>query len=496
MSGCQMNVLTKQVIETSYLTAPSAAQYRVILRFFYEQHERMRDYIAPEEVLHHMRTFNQFENFDEEQLHQNLAQLVLWNNLVARQDMTKARTVEEYKKKRFRYQPTPYTIEIERMLIKLESIVDNTFSGSLESSQFERLLQALQSLEDKSLNIEQQVKIWEDIVHYFNEIRRNTADYIAYINSEKIDQRMLTEAFLVYKTQFSHYLRNFIVSLQQTSLQIIELLQNKSIEHTMLAVFDSLITKEKIHDQIAGVIVSDDSRLKSYQAKFESIKRWFLETDGQKSELEMLQWQTNEMIRRVTRYVQRLGERQHYFKSRQNDYLQLAKWFSECPTIVEAHEISAIVFGAMQTQHVQLKTDTTDDLYSDTWSEKPEKIVIKPRTNRYREKTKATGIALKETEKRAQREKYLSERRQQELLVKNYFKHGTVQLSKLSVIEPFMRKLLLTWMSKARTSDKNLITTEFGTLLRITMLEEKTTLRAQDGDLLIQDALFEYVKEA
>ena len=59
-----------------------------------------------------------------------------------------------------------------------------------------------------------------------------------------------------------------------------------------------------------------------------------------------------------------------------------------------------------------------------------------------------------------------------------------------------MRKLLLTWMSKARTSDKNLVTTEFGTLLRITMLEEKTTLRAQDGDLLIQDALFEYVKEA
>ena len=150
----------------------------------------------------------------------------------------------------------------------------------------------------------------------------------------------------------------------------------------------------------------------------------------------------------------------------------------------------------MQTQHVQLKTDTTDDLYSDTWSEKPEKIVIKPRTNRYREKTKATGIDLKETEKRAQREKYLSERRQQELLVKNYFKHGTVQLSKLNVIEPFMRKLLLTWMSKARTSDKNLVTTEFGTLLRITMLEEKTTLRAQDGDLLIQDALFEYVKEA
>lgn len=134
----------KQVVEASYLTAPSAAQYRTILRFFYEQHERMRDYLTPEEVLQHLRSIPQFADFEEEQLHQNLAKLVEWNNLLARQDMTNARTIEEYKKKRFRYQPTPYTIQIERMLIELENIVDDKFKGSLEPSQFERLLGALQ----------------------------------------------------------------------------------------------------------------------------------------------------------------------------------------------------------------------------------------------------------------------------------------------------------------------------------------------------------------
>ena len=64
------------------------------------------------------------------------------------------------------------------------------------------------------------MRIWEDVFRYFQTIRTSTADYIAYINSEQTDQRMQTEAFLVYKNQFTTYLRDFIVSLQKTSLQI------------------------------------------------------------------------------------------------------------------------------------------------------------------------------------------------------------------------------------------------------------------------------------
>ena len=69
------------------------------------------------------------------------------------------------------------------------------------------------------------MRIWEDVFRYFQSIRTSTADYIAYINSEQADQRMQTEAFLVYKNQFTTYLRDFIVSLQKTSLQIQQLLE-------------------------------------------------------------------------------------------------------------------------------------------------------------------------------------------------------------------------------------------------------------------------------
>ena len=55
-----MSSTMKQVIEATYLTTPSASQYRTILRFFYEQHERMRDYITPDEVLSHLQSIPQF----------------------------------------------------------------------------------------------------------------------------------------------------------------------------------------------------------------------------------------------------------------------------------------------------------------------------------------------------------------------------------------------------------------------------------------------------
>ncbi|MGM9950038.1 MAG: TIGR02677 family protein [Lysinibacillus sp.] len=489
-----MDQTMKSVVEASYLTAPSAAHYRTILRYVYHQHERMRDYITPEEILQHLRTIPQFEEYEEEQLHQQLAQLVEWNNLSARQDMTNARTIEEYKKKRFRYQPTPYTIEIERMLIELEKKVDDTFKGSLERSQFERLLEVLQKIAQSPDEPSTCMVLWEDLLQYFKTIRTSTADYIAYINSEKTDQRMQTEAFLIYKAQFTSYLRDFIVSLQRTAIQIIEILQRLTVEE-MQPFFMKLVEKEKSIPRLEEIALTDDELQQRYAAYWQSIQRWFLEVNGQKSELEVLQWQTNEMIRRITRYVQRLGERQHHFKSRRTDYIHMAKWFGECGDLAEAHKLSSVVFGMMQVQHLQLKRYTTDDLHTDTWDEKPELVSIKPRTNRYREKTKATGTALQTEEKQKQREAYLAERQREEELLSVYFEKGYVQLSQLDDVEPFMRKLLLSWMAKARTNKERLVKTETGMLLRIDVLPEKIVLHAKDGDLHMQDVRFDIVEE-
>src|SRR5690625_1057296 len=238
----------KQVTEAAYLTVEKAWSYRAILRYFYMQHERMREFLFPEEVFAHVKKLPGFEDYTEEQLHQDLEQLVQWNNLHAIQETSRARTIEEFKKKRFRYQCTPYTVEFERMLIELESSGE-TFGGSLEQKEFERLYEMLYTLEKTITNDtlpspDECAQIWNDLFTYFRSIKNNTADYIAYINSEKVEEQMHTEAFLVFKDQFTAYLRNFIIELQQTALKIQQLL--KAID---LQTLNPLIEQVIVHQQ-------------------------------------------------------------------------------------------------------------------------------------------------------------------------------------------------------------------------------------------------------
>lgn len=484
----------KKIIEASYLTADSAAHYRTILRYFYHQHERMRDYIAPEELLDYMRSIPAFSDYQEEQLQQQLAQLVKWNNLIARQDMTNAKTIEEYKKKRFRYQCTPYTVEIERMLVQLEKIGDS-FQGSLERSQFERLLGSIADLQ-KELDCqlpetnEEYMRLWEDILRFFQSIRTSTADYIAYINSEQTDQRMQTEAFLVYKNQFTTYLRDFIVSLQKTSLQIQQLLIELT-KDKLLTFFQKLIQHRQAVPRLEDVSTSTDDWLIEYQEYWSSLRQWFLGSALQQSELDTLQWQTNEMIRRMTRYVQRIGERQQHFRSRKKDYLHLAKWFSECADNEDAHKLSSVVFGTMTIQHLQLEEATTENLHVDTWDEAPTELIIKPRTVRYREKTKPGSFDSNEKRKQAQRQQYLLEREQEKQLIEKYMSQGKIQLSSLPTVEPFIRKVLLSWIGRSMANKNRQVKTDYGLLVRVELDSEKTiTLSAEDGNLVMPDATF------
>ncbi|MFC5587385.1 TIGR02677 family protein [Sporosarcina soli] len=494
-----MNLTMKKILEASYLTADSVAHYRSILRYFYHQHERMRDFITPEEILEHMRSIPEFFDYGEEQLHLQLGQLVKWNNLIARQDMTNAKTIEEYKKKRFRYQCTPYTVEIERMLMQLEKIGDQ-FQGSLERSQFERLLQALVTLQKElaseiELPPEEYMRIWEDVFRYFQSIRTSTADYIAYINSEQADQRMQSEAFLVYKNQFTTYLRDFIVSLQKTSLQIQQRLSELETDK-MQSYFLKLVDHRKAIPRLEDVTSSVEDWLLEYEEYWSSLRRWFLGSGAQQSELDALQRQTNEMIRRMTRYVQRIGERQQHFRSRKKDYLHLAKWFTACEQIEDAHKLSAVVFGSLTTQHIHLEEGTTDNLYADTWDEEPVQLTIKPRTNRYREKTKPGSFSSNKEKKKRQRDEYLKERQQEQNLIEQYMEQGVIKLSSLGEVDPFIRKVLLNWIGKSMATKNRTVTTDYGLKVKVKLHKERTiTLQAKDGNLVMPDATFEFEQQ-
>jgi uncharacterized protein (TIGR02677 family) len=152
-------------------------------------------------------------------LEQDLATLVSWNNIIPRQEMREPKSIEDYKRKRFRYQIAPVTVAFERMLSDLTK-KGNAFGGALEKSAFVRLLQAIRDMSAPADKEEIYYDRWQEVLHHFRQIKTNTSDYIGYLNSEKLAANMQTEAFLVYKDQFVRYLCDFVMALQQTAMKI------------------------------------------------------------------------------------------------------------------------------------------------------------------------------------------------------------------------------------------------------------------------------------
>ena len=489
----------KKVIEASYLTVDKAWSYRAILRYFYIQHERMREFLFPEEVYEYVTSLQGFEEYTEEQLHQDLDQLVRWNNLIARQETGKARTIEEFKKKRFRYQCTPYTVEFERMLQEMEK-GGETFGGSLEKKEFERLYQALYKVETflkKTTlpNPDECAQLWNDVFTYFRSITKNTSDYIAHINSEEAEERMQTEAFLVFKDQFTTYLRDFIIELQQTALKIQQILQAVDLS-TLQPFIEQVIIHQQQVPRFEDISLDEKELVQVEQDKWKSLSIWFLGNEHGESELDMLQMRTNEQIRRITRVVQRLGERHHYFRSRKKDYLHLAKWFESLADVKAAHELSAVVFGVFHTRHLFSDHVPTDNIYTSIWEEKPMVHETNPRIRNYREKTRPGAIISQEQQKEATKREHLRNKLIEQETLEKYMQGNEIHLGELPIIEPYVRKMLLSWIGKAMMRKDRTFKTEHGRTLKVTMSrDERIILRAEDGELEMPKVTFKFVEE-
>lgn len=484
----------KTISEATYLTTDNAWRYRAILYYFYVEHEKMRQYLFPEDIFGYLKENPHFQEYTEEQLHNDLKQLVEWKNLIPRQETGRVMTIDDFKRKKFRYQCTPYTIEIERMVKKLQELGES-FGGSLEATLFDRLLQALRyfALEaDKEDNASELNQAWDDVYTYFKKIGQNASDYIAYLKSEKVEERMMTEAFLIYKDAFASYLREFILGLQHASYNIEGLLKAMDAERF------SLVAR-KIADYQMNIPRLDDrvdhgQLVERYEGQWQGLTEWFLGAAHRQSELSSLENETTDTIRRITRFAQRLGERQQNARSRYRDYLHLASWFQGITEIKEAHKLSAILFGSAHTQHIYAEISESEDMYREVWDDAPTIFTVKPRVNTYREKTKAGAVVSRREEKEAMRQSYIQEKEEQEERIAGIIRNQQIVIGELPVQHPFIRKTLLNWIGKCMGSSELTGKTETGQRIRlIKRSHEMITLQCQDGDLKMPDFVIEFL---
>lgn len=474
--------LLKPITETAYLTAENVKRYRVILRFFYIQYEKIQYWMGQEEVYGEMVSHLEFKDYTMEQCKQDLSSLVEWKNLMAMQDTKKVTSIEAFKNKQFRYQLTEYAVEIERMADRLEHLFVE--GASLEPTLLERIKSEIGKLplmgRETPLNI---YSWWNGLNNDFIRLNQNYQDYMRDLNSAKAEELMKTKEFLVFKDKLIEYLRSFVKGLQMNAPVIEKMVKNvgeeeldfifhKVLEYELsIPRIDTEVKSEEIYEKITG--------------RWESLHNWFAGKDGQDSESGRLFDLTNESIRKITRYAAGISELSSGGANRKEEYRQLAKVFGTCKNIKEAHNLSAVVFGVERPFHIKGEFNReTDSIHSGVYEEKPCEFIINPRVRGYAEKASRSSIREHQEEKEAAKKQVLERIERENTLLNSYIINGSLIFEDLPVIEPQVRSILLRWLSKALESRERRAKTEDGRAYFITNRQEtrRCTIKCRDGE--------------
>ena len=190
--------LLKPLTEVKYLNADNVSRYRCIMRIFYENNEKLNYWLYQEDVYEEMKKDSYWSEYTIEQCQQDLASLVEWKNLNTMQDTKKVASIEEFKNKKYRYQISEYSVQIERLVLRLENLLVE--GASLEPTLLERIRRNIEKF--SKMVEEEQADVnawWNDLNSDFVRLNQNYQDYIRDLNSVRAEEMMHTKEFMVFK---------------------------------------------------------------------------------------------------------------------------------------------------------------------------------------------------------------------------------------------------------------------------------------------------------
>ncbi|KGM96602.1 hypothetical protein Z968_06075 [Clostridium novyi A str. 4552] len=475
--------LKKEIKETRYLSVDNTWRYRAIIRIMFRNYEKMNFWLLKEQIYEKLKEYEDFKEYDIESLSQDLEALVNWGNLLTMYDVRKMKTIDEFKNKQYKYQVSPYTVEIERMLIKLEALKEET-GGSLESTLVERFKEELNKID--FIVSEESNKIynwWKMINRDFKTLNENYQDYIGKFYSPKHEEIMKTTQFLIFKESFIGYLRDFIKELQVNANSIRNFLNTLDID-IVKTIIEKSLEYEKSLPRFEDKINEEDY-IEKNMGRFYSIKAWFLGNGAEKSMVDQLLDSTSEIIRKITRYAVQLAEMKHISGNRKEEYKKIAEIFSKCESIEEAHKLSSTVFGVFKPRHIKGNPiRKTESINSSIYDEEPHGITVKPRIRAYREKTASRTIVKDNSEKKKiKRERIIAKREEEKVLAESLIKDGKIDFKNLGIISKNQRSIILRWLSKGRNNKFGMGKTEYGKEYQVvvTKKDEYITLVCDDG---------------
>lgn len=456
--------LLKPITEVSYLRAENVERYRVIIRYFYEEYEKINYWLYKENVYEMMLDTKLFPEYTMEMCQSDLESLTNWKNLTVMQDSSRVFSVDDFLTRKYRYQLSDYTIEIERMTMRLETL--EIEGASLEPTLLERIhnqILKIPSLLDKP---EQEVSAWwNDLNSDFIRLNRNYQDYIRTLNSAKAEEMMKTQQFLIFKEKIIQYLRSFVKGLQEEALGLEDYM--KEIDHEMIEkLFQKVIKYEMSIPRIDRVINKEDL-YENCKGRWHSIYNWFV-AEEQESEVNRMSDITLEIIRKITRYAQQIGEFHNQGANRKEEYRHLANLFAQCSSIKDAQKMSGMVFGVDTCLHFKNLNDRdTDSIDSNVYEEAPTFIELESRSRLIRTKSIRKPAIDYNLEKTIQAQQILERQEKDQALLQGYIVNNKIDFSSITHMDAYSRKILLSWLSKGLANSQHRSRTEWGSYYKV-----------------------------
>lgn len=478
--------LTKQITETAYLTKENTKRYRPILRFFFEENEKMNYFLYKEDIYQEFVGKENFENYTVEQAESDLDSLVEWKNLIPIQDTEKVYSVEEFKHKKYRYQLSEYAIEIERLVLKLENL--HIEGSSLEPTLIERIKEQIEKIDSmKEKDSEEVYSWWEGLNEDFRRLNEKYKDYIRSFYNIKMEEIAQSTQFILRKSDLVKYLKQFIKILQDNSYQIEEKI-SKVTKETEDVILNKVLDEQKKVIRIDNLDEEfpEEQVRERNKGKWENLKRWFIGSSNRQSEVVTINEKTSEIIRKITRIANQIAESKGNISSRKEEYKKIAEMFCNTQSIEEAHKLSSLVFGMVNTRHI--KGDfvrNTDSINSLLTSEEPFIIEIKPRIRGYKEKIERVSIEDKSEEKKKRIAEYMKQREEELREFEKYIKDGELVIEELPEIKANIRKMILKLIARANQTDAKETKTEDGRVVKLVYPKEnrRCTMYSEDGNL-------------
>lgn len=481
-----------------YATVENAYRYRAIIRFLYEQYERFKYYSKTEEILDFLHANKLVEEeYDESILYEDLKQLEKWECVLSRQDKEVVYTIEEFKNRKLKFQITQALFEIETTLKRIDDLEDE-LTGALESREFERILKGVNELHQ--VNLEESsgdviYEKWNSLMKSLANLKRNSTNYLAHLKGEQAEILFKTEEFLLYKEKFVDYLTKFILTMSQNKYKIAASISRVVEDDGFISNYiDHLVEYFSSIPTLDGQVFDKERSKRIQMEKWMELVNWFVKNEQSDCDVKVLLRETEVSIQTMSRYALRFSEMKGNNQNRKRDYQTLASMFYVCKDIEEAHQLSAACFGISHTKHFYGEDKSTDTQNEEIWEQDQPIITTTPRNRTYqRTKRIKSYVKASDEERQVQVETYMKNREHQQNVIESLIVDNKMILRNLGTVDPFVRKSILTWITRGVQNRNRAGRTDFGTNYKFDIVsDEKVKLVCHDGIMWLPDLEFEF----